>query len=106
MRKPLRCILQALQVPQRVARGAKKHSPHIIVYTEHFVPLTVEMLHRLGADQPAAAGDQNFHRAASLSKKAHQPGSSSALAHLAINTVTRCQCARPRPCTLGLSIPR
>ncbi len=76
VREPLGGVLQPLQVPERVARGAKKHSPHIVVYAEDFVPLAVEMLDRLGADESAAAGNENFHRAASLSKKARQAGRS------------------------------
>jgi hypothetical protein len=68
MGEPSRLVLQPLQIPQRVARRAEELSAHIIVDAENFVTQAVEVFDRLGANQSAASGDQDFHRAASLSK--------------------------------------
>src|SRR6266478_2112770 len=59
---------QPLQVPQRVPGRSKKNAPHIVVDAENFMTFRVEMRDRLGANQPAAAGNQNFHDSESLSK--------------------------------------
>jgi hypothetical protein len=61
-------VLEALQVPQRVTRGAEEYTAHVVVHAENFVALAVEMLDRLGANQSAAAGDQNFHLGCKLIK--------------------------------------
>ncbi len=57
----LRRSLQPLQVPQRIARRAKKHAPHVVVHADNFMPLSVEVAHRLRPDQSAAACHQNCH---------------------------------------------
>ena len=59
--EPLGHTLQPFQVPQRVACRAEENPPHVVVHTHNFMPLPVEMLHRLRTDQPAAARDENLH---------------------------------------------
>ena len=59
--KSLGQTLQPLQIPKRVACGTKEHPTHVVVHANNFVPLPVEMLDRFRTNQPAAAGDQNFH---------------------------------------------
>ena len=74
MREALASVLETLEVPESVARGAEEHLAHIIIYAENFVAMAVEMLDGLGADQSAASGNQDFHEVASLPKKAHLAG--------------------------------
>jgi len=59
--------LQPLQIPERVTRGTKESSAHVVVYADNFMPLPVEMLDRLPANQSAAAGDKNLHPSESIS---------------------------------------
>src|SRR5437016_5455050 len=61
MRESLGHTLQPFQIPERVTVRAEKHSTHIVVHPDDFVPLAVEMLDGFRADQSAAARDQNFH---------------------------------------------
>ena len=78
VRKALRNALQPLQIPQRVARGPKKHAPHVVIYARDFVPLPVEILDRFGSDQPAAACNQNlFGHGDRFSKFSRRPTLSS-----------------------------
>src|SRR5260221_984767 len=83
VREAVASVLQPLQIPQRVARGTEKHIAHVVVHAKHFVPLAIEMPDRLGANQSAASGNQDFHRAVSLSKKARPARRSNRSARLA-----------------------
>ena len=53
--------LQALAVPGRVAAGAEEVGSHVVVDAVHVEAEAVEELHRLGPDQPGAAGDEDLH---------------------------------------------
>ena len=62
MREMLRGALQAREIPVRIPRRPKKFAAHVVIYTDHGVPVAVEMLHGFRADQSAATRDENFHR--------------------------------------------
>ena len=53
--------LEALAVPRRVAAGPEEVGPHVVVDAVHVEAEAVEELHRLGADEPGAAGDEDLH---------------------------------------------
>jgi hypothetical protein len=59
--EPLGRGLQPLQIPERVASSAEENPAHVVVHTHDFMALPIEMLDRIRTDEPAAAGDKNFH---------------------------------------------
>ena len=54
--------LQAIEVPGGVALRAEENLSHVVVDADNAMPLAIEMLDRLRADEPAASRDQyGFH---------------------------------------------
>src|SRR3984957_20017034 len=66
----LRRFLQPVQIPQGVARGAKKDAAHVVVHADDIVSLRVEVSHGLGPAYPAAACHQYFHARIPVKKHA------------------------------------
>ena len=71
MLESLRRCLQALQIPERVARRAKKYAAHVVVHADDFVALGVEVRHRLPSRSATASGHQNLHARTSPLKACH-----------------------------------
>ena len=61
--------------PGRVAAGAEEVGPHVVVDPVDLRPASIEMSDGLGADQPAASGDEDFHRADLSSRMSNRSGS-------------------------------
>jgi hypothetical protein len=51
--------LKPIEIPERIASGAKKFAAHVVVHADDVVALPVEMLDSFRADESAAAGDEN-----------------------------------------------
>jgi hypothetical protein len=44
---------EPVTIPRRVTLLSKKHRPHVVIDTDHIMPLPIEKRHRLRTDQPA-----------------------------------------------------
>src|SRR5690348_12474309 len=59
MEEVLGARFQPFEIPGSVALGAEEEAAHVVVHADHTMALAVEMLDGFGADQAAAAGDED-----------------------------------------------